>query len=71
MYESQMCWWYTLGFQCMSLKYASAMCWDSHYGMLVSLITMFSSSIQVLETILDDSSTSEQRSEANNLLLSM
>ena len=55
----------------MSLKYASAMCWDSHYGMLVSLITMFSSSIQVLETILDDSSTSEQRSEANNLLLSM
>ena len=32
---------------------------------------MFSSTIQVLETIVDDGSTSEQRCEANNLLNSM
>ena len=55
----------------MSLKYAGDMRWGSHYGTLVSLITMFSSTIQVLEKIVDDGCTSEQRSEANNLLNSM
>ena len=54
--------------QCMSHKCAGDMRWGSYYGMLVSLITMSSSTIQVLETIVDDSSTSEHRCEANNLL---
>ena len=54
--------------QCMSLRRAGDMRWGSYYGMLVSLITMSSSTIQVLETIVDDSSTSEHRCEANNLL---
>ena len=57
--------------QCMSLKRTGDTRWGSHYGTLVSLITMFSSTIQVLETIVDDGSTSEQRCEANNLLISM
>ena len=44
--------------QCMSLKRAGGMRWGSHYGTLVSLITIFLSTIQVLETILDDASSS-------------
>ena len=54
--------------QCMSLKRTGDTRWGSHYGTLVSLITMFSSTIQVLE---DDGSTSEQICEANTLLNSM
>ena len=55
--------------QCMSHKRAGDMRWGSYYGSLVSLITMFSSTIQVLETILDNASIFYQRSEANNLLI--
>ena len=55
--------------QCMSLKRAGDTRWGSHYGTLVSLITMFSSTIQVLETIVDDGSTFEQRCATNNLLI--
>ena len=55
--------------QCMSLKCASDTHWGSHYSTLVSLSTMFSSTIQVLETIVDDGSTFEQRCATNNLLI--
>ncbi|KAK3218948.1 hypothetical protein Dsin_012918 [Dipteronia sinensis] len=42
--------------------------WASHYGTLISIITMCSSLIDVLEIIADDGSTSEQICEANNLV---
>lgn len=42
--------------------------WGSHYGTLLSLITMFSPIIDVLEIIADDGAYSEQRFEAHNLL---
>ncbi|KAK1592913.1 hypothetical protein Q3G72_032324 [Acer saccharum] len=42
--------------------------WGSHYGTLISIITMFPSLIDVLEIIADDGSTSEQRCEANYLV---
>ncbi|PON53209.1 hypothetical protein TorRG33x02_305960, partial [Trema orientale] len=45
--------------------------WGSHYSTLISLITMFSPIIDVLDMIVDDGSSSEQRCEANNLLESI
>ncbi|KAH9725570.1 TTF-type domain-containing protein [Citrus sinensis] len=42
--------------------------WSSHYGTLISIITMFSSIIDVLEIIANDASNSEQRFEANSTL---
>ncbi|KAJ0981450.1 hypothetical protein J5N97_009705 [Dioscorea zingiberensis] len=45
--------------------------WGSHYGTLLSLLTLFSSTIEVLEIIVDDASNSEQRYEATNLLDNM
>ncbi|XP_028109289.1 uncharacterized protein LOC114307990 [Camellia sinensis] len=42
--------------------------WGSHYGTLVSLASMFSTVIDVLEMISEDGSNSEQRAEANVLL---
>ena len=42
--------------------------WGSHYGTLISLITLLSSIIEVLEIIVDDGMNSEQRCEASNLL---
>ena len=45
--------------------------WGSHYGILLSLISMFQSVIDVLDTIVEDGSNSKQRGEASNLLYSM
>ncbi|XP_024043077.1 zinc finger MYM-type protein 1 [Citrus clementina] len=42
--------------------------WSSRYGTLISIITMFSSIIDVLEIIANDASNSEQRFEANSTL---
>ncbi|XP_028110425.1 zinc finger MYM-type protein 1-like [Camellia sinensis] len=51
-----------------NLKRAGDTCWGSHYGTLVSLASMFSTVIDVLEMISEDGSNSEQRAEANILL---
>ena len=41
--------------------------WGSHYGTLLSIITMFQSIIDVLEIIVEDGVTREQRCETSNL----
>ncbi|XP_050112264.1 uncharacterized protein LOC126590798 isoform X2 [Malus sylvestris] len=51
-----------------SLKRASDTRWGSHYGTLVSLVNMFSSVIEVLEMIVDDGVSLDQRGEADILL---
>ena len=51
-----------------SLRRFGDTCWGSHYGTLISIVTMFSSIGDVLEIITEDGSNSEQRCEANNLL---
>ncbi|XP_028069877.1 zinc finger MYM-type protein 1-like [Camellia sinensis] len=51
-----------------NLKHAGDIHWGSHYGTLVSLASMFSTVIDVLEMILEDGSNSEQRAKANVLL---
>ncbi|XP_074323474.1 uncharacterized protein LOC141660388 [Apium graveolens] len=45
--------------------------WGSHYGTLLNLLTLYSSTIEVLEIIIDDVSSSEQRFDATNILLNM
>ncbi|XP_050113874.1 uncharacterized protein LOC126592184 [Malus sylvestris] len=50
-----------------SLKCAGATRWNSHYGTLISLITMFSSVVNVLEMIVDDN-TNDSVAKANRLL---
>ncbi|XP_008377761.1 uncharacterized protein LOC126611903 [Malus sylvestris] len=50
-----------------SLKRAGATRWNSHYGTLISLITVFSSVVNVLEMIVDDN-TNDSVAEANRLL---
>ena len=50
------------------LKRSSDTRWSSHYDSLLSLITMFSATIDLLEIITDEGSSSEQKFEANNLL---
>ena len=42
--------------------------WSSHHGTLISIVTMFSSIIDVLEIIANDASNSEERFEANSTL---
>ncbi|KAL5546388.1 hypothetical protein UlMin_006075 [Ulmus minor] len=44
-----------------SLKCFGDTSWGSHYSTLISLIIMFSSTIEVLEVIVDDGSKSEQK----------
>ncbi|GMP87372.1 LOW QUALITY PROTEIN: hypothetical protein CsSME_00039766 [Camellia sinensis var. sinensis] len=51
-----------------NLKHAGDTHWGSHYGTLVSLASMFSTVIDVLEMISKDSSNLEQRVEVNVLL---
>ncbi|XP_070682484.1 uncharacterized protein [Malus domestica] len=51
-----------------SLKRASDTRWGSHYGTLVSLVNMFSSVIEVLEMIVDDGVSLDQKGEADILL---
>ncbi|CAN6706477.1 unnamed protein product [Malus baccata var. baccata] len=50
-----------------SLKCAGATRWNLHYGTLISLISMYSSVVNVLEMIVDDN-TNDSVSEANRLL---
>ena len=50
------------------LKRSSDTRWSSHYDSLLSLITMFLATIDLLEIIVDEGSSSEQKIEANNLL---
>ncbi|XP_075649684.1 uncharacterized protein LOC142620156 [Castanea sativa] len=52
----------------MSLKRPRDTCWSSHYGALVTLIHMFSSVIDVIETIIEDGLDSDQRAETNILI---
>ncbi|KAH9658680.1 TTF-type domain-containing protein [Citrus sinensis] len=51
-----------------TLKCSGDTRWSSHYGTLISIITMFSSVINVLEIIANDASNSEQRFKANSTL---
>jgi hypothetical protein len=51
----------------MNLKKHGDTRWNFHYGAIVSLITMFSSVINTVEDIVEDSLNSEQRAEANIL----
>ncbi|XP_028083218.1 zinc finger MYM-type protein 1-like [Camellia sinensis] len=51
-----------------NVKHAGDTCWGSHYGSLVSLASMFSIVIDVLEMISEDGSNSEQRALTNVLL---
>ncbi|KAH9782458.1 TTF-type domain-containing protein [Citrus sinensis] len=51
-----------------TLKRSDDTQWSSHHGTLISIITMFSSIIDVLEIIANDASNSEQRFEANSIL---
>jgi hypothetical protein len=50
-----------------SLKRSCDTRWSSHYNTLISLIDMFSSIIDVLDTIAKDGATSEQKREAEHL----
>ncbi|XP_062103433.1 uncharacterized protein LOC133814500 [Humulus lupulus] len=50
------------------LKHPRDTSWGSHYGTLVSLITMFSSTTDVLEEFVDSGSYSDQKCEAKNLI---
>ena len=54
--------------QKITLKRSDDTKWSSHYGTLISSITMFSSIIDVLEIIANDTSNFEQRLEANSTL---
>ena len=51
-----------------SLKCSCDTRWSSHYNTLISLIDMFQSIINVLDTIAEDGATSEQKGEAEHLL---
>ncbi|KAL5546116.1 hypothetical protein UlMin_005803 [Ulmus minor] len=51
-----------------SLKRFGDTRWSSHYSTLISLIIMFSSTIEVLEVIVDDGSKFEQKYETSHLL---
>nr|XP_023896645.1 uncharacterized protein LOC112008552 [Quercus suber] len=52
----------------MSLKRPGDTRWSSHYGALVNLFHMFSSVIDVIETIVEDDLDSDQRAEASILI---
>ena len=51
----------------MNLKRHGDTRWSSHYGAIVSLITMFSSVIDTVEDIVEDGLNSEQRAKSNIL----
>ncbi|XP_074326930.1 uncharacterized protein LOC141664873 [Apium graveolens] len=51
------------------MKRAGDTRWGSHYGTLVSVISMFESIVDVLDFIVEDGLNSEQRGEAFNLLV--
>ena len=54
--------------QKITLKRSGDTKWSSHYGTLISSITMFSSIIDVLEIIANDTSNFRQRLEENSTL---
>ena len=54
-----------------SFKRASDTRWGSHYRTILNLILMFSSTVDVLEMIENDSLLSEQRVEAQSILRSI
>ncbi|XLT58742.1 hypothetical protein HN873_051346, partial [Arachis hypogaea] len=51
-----------------TLKRAGDTRWGSHYGTILSLISIFSSMVEVLEVIEEDGNNPEQRAEACQLL---
>ncbi|KAH9768496.1 TTF-type domain-containing protein [Citrus sinensis] len=51
-----------------TLKRSGDTRWSSHYGTLISIITMFSSIIDVIEIIANDASNFEQRFKVNSTL---
>jgi hypothetical protein len=55
----------------MNIKRPGDTRWSSHYGAIVSLITMFSFVIDTVEDIVEDGLNSEQRAEANILIQSL
>ncbi|XP_070669149.1 uncharacterized protein [Malus domestica] len=50
-----------------SLKHAGDTRWNSHYGTLISIISMFSSVVHVLQMVIDDN-PNESAGEANTLM---
>ena len=52
----------------MNLKRPGETRWSSHYGAAISLITMFSSVIDMVEDIVEDGLNSKQRADANILI---
>jgi hypothetical protein len=55
----------------MNLKRPGETRWSSHYGVAISLITMFSSVIDTVEDIVEDGLNSEQRADTNILIQSL
>ena len=51
----------------MSLKHSCDTRWRSHYNTMITLIDMFPSIIDVLDTIAEDGASSEQKGEAKYL----
>ncbi|XP_024200320.1 zinc finger MYM-type protein 1-like [Rosa chinensis] len=51
-----------------TLKRPSDTRWGSHYGTLLSIISMFSSTIKMIEMIIEDGTYPDQRGEGNLLL---
>ncbi|XP_050373155.1 uncharacterized protein LOC126790846 [Argentina anserina] len=45
--------------------------WGSHYGTLLSIISMFSSTVKVIQMIMEDGTHDDQRGECNLLLAQM
>ncbi|KAI8568854.1 hypothetical protein RHMOL_Rhmol02G0232600 [Rhododendron molle] len=54
-----------------TLSRASDTRWGSHYGTLLSVVTMFDSVIDVLDVVVEDASSSDQKLEAFCLLKGM
>jgi hypothetical protein len=51
-----------------NLKRAGDTRWGSHFGTIINLILMFSASVQVLEIILEDGTSYEQKGDARSTL---
>jgi hypothetical protein len=54
-----------------NLKRSGEMCWSSHYGATISLITVFTFVIDTIEDIIEDGLNFEQRADANILIQSL
>jgi hypothetical protein len=55
----------------MNIKRLGDTCWSSHYGAIISLITMFFSIINTVEDIIENGLNSKQKVEANILIQSL